>query len=30
MDAAIAFVGGMLILLLRKRLQTALDPDLSA
>lgn len=30
MDAAIALVGGTLILLLRKRLQAALDPDLSA
>jgi POT family proton-dependent oligopeptide transporter len=30
MDAAIAFVGGTLILLFRKRLQAALDPDLSA
>jgi proton-dependent oligopeptide transporter, POT family len=29
MDAAIAFVGGMLILLFRKRLQAALDPDLA-
>jgi hypothetical protein len=30
MDAAIAFVGGMLILLFRKRLQAALDPDVAA
>jgi POT family proton-dependent oligopeptide transporter len=29
MDAGIAFVGGMLILLFRKRLQAALDPDLA-
>jgi POT family proton-dependent oligopeptide transporter len=29
MDAAIALVGGTLILLLRKRLQAALDPDVS-
>jgi hypothetical protein len=29
MDAGIAFVGGMLILLFRTRLQAALDPDLA-
>jgi POT family proton-dependent oligopeptide transporter len=30
MDAGIAFVGGMVILLFRKRLQAALDPDLAS
>jgi hypothetical protein len=29
MDAALALVGGTLILLLRKRLQAALDPELT-
>jgi len=30
MDAGIAIVGGMVILLFRKRLQAALDPDLAS
>jgi hypothetical protein len=30
MDAGIAIVGGIVILLFRKRLQAALDPDVAA